>query len=101
MLLGWISLKRSSVEVVNQASNKRMKVNDTKIVTITLDDSDSDDDIEIIEHRMNQRKTGSRRIYYDKPKTSTIVQSKYNEEASWLIALAHGRENEKIVTWIL
>ena len=63
MLLGWSLLKRSSVEVVNQASNKRMNVNDTKIVTITLDDSDSDDDIEIIEHRMKQRKTGSRRMY--------------------------------------
>ena len=28
----WRSLKRSSMEVVNQASNKRMKVNDSKIV---------------------------------------------------------------------
>ena len=56
----------------------------------------SDDDVEIIEHRMNQRKTGSR-MSIDKPKTSTMVQSKYNEEASRLIALAHGRPNEKIV----
>ena len=91
-LLGWSSLKRSSVEVVNQVSNKRMKVNDTKIVTITLDESNTNDNIEIIEHMMNQRKTGSRRIYYDKPKTSTMVQSKYNEEASRLIALAHSRQ---------
>ena len=41
------------MEVVNQASNKRMKGNDSKIVTITLDESDTDDDVEIIEHRMN------------------------------------------------
>ena len=79
------------MEVANQASNKRMRVNDSKIVTITLDESDSDDDVEIIEHRMNKRKTGSR-MYFDKPKTSTMVQSKYNEEASRLIALAHGRQ---------
>ena len=61
------------MEVVNQASNKRMKVKNTKIVTITLDESDTNNDIEIIEHRMNQRKTGSRRIYYDKQQTSTMV----------------------------
>ena len=42
-----------------------------------VDESDTDDDVEIIEHRMNQRKTGSR-MYFDKPKTR-------------LIALAHGR----------
>ena len=72
-----------------------MKVNDTKIVTITLDDSDSDNDIEIIEHRMTQRKTGSRRIYYDKPKTSTKAPTLYNAKASRLISMAHGGPNEE------
>ena len=86
---GWRSLKRSSMEVVNQASNKRMKVNDSKIVTITLDESDSDNDVEIIEQRIKSRKTATR-MYFDKPKTSTIIKSKYNEEASRLIAMAHG-----------
>ena len=49
-------------------------------VTITLDESDSNDDVEIIEQRIKNRKTASR-MYFDKPKTSTMVKSKYNEEA--------------------
>ena len=76
------------MEVANKASNKRMRVNDSKIVTITLDESDSNDDVEIIEQRIKSRKTASR-MYFHKPKTSTMVRANYNEEPSRLIAMAH------------
>ena len=59
------------------------------VVTIMLDESDSDDDVEIIEQRFKSRKTASR-MYSDKPKTSTMVKVKYNEEASRIISMAHG-----------
>ena len=75
----WRSVKRSSMEVANQASNKRMRANDSKVVTIMLDESDSNYDVKIIEQRIKSKKTASR-MYFDKPKTSTIVKSKYNKK---------------------
>ena len=54
----WRSLKRSSRDFSNQASNKRMRT--SEVVTLRLDDDDSsDNDVEILEQRIKSRKTAS------------------------------------------
>ena len=53
----WRSLKRSSRDFSNQASNKRMRT--SEVVTLRLDDDSSDNDVEILEQRIKSRKTAS------------------------------------------
>ena len=84
---GWSGVAKRSADGSDvQVDNKRLKVGQaTKIVTtvvesnvVTLDDSDSDDDIEILEQKITQRKAGanSRRTYYEKPQSFTRNRSK-------------------------
>ena len=69
-----------------QVATKKQKVGGeaTKIVTtvvdsnvVTLSDSDSDDDIEILEQKITQRKAGSRRTYYEKPQSFLRSRGNY------------------------
>ena len=53
----WRSLKRSSRDFSNQASNKRMRT--SEVVTLRMDDDSSDNDVEILEQRIKSRKTAS------------------------------------------
>ena len=56
----WRSLKRSSRDFSNQASNKRMRT--SEVVTLRLDDDSSDNDVEILEQRIKSRKTECRYV---------------------------------------
>ena len=84
---GWSGVAKRSADGCDvQVENKRLKVGQaTKIVTtvvesnvVTLDDSDSDDDIEILEQKITQRKAGvnSMRTYYEKPQSFSRNRSK-------------------------
>ena len=76
--------KRSLSDAQVPTKKQKISCEATKIVTtvvesnvVTLSDSDSDDDIEILEQKITQRKAGSRRTYYEKPQSFLKSRGNY------------------------